>query len=71
MFFMACKGCFFKFYRSYSTTNRDSSAVLVVSPLIPLMMDQVHSLCERSVDATVISSGVKVSNNCNVHLVLQ
>ena len=51
--------------------NRDNSAVLVVSPLISLMMDQVHSLRKRSVDAAIISSGVKVSNIYNAHLVLQ
>ena len=51
--------------------NRDNSAVLVVSPLISLMMDQVHSLRKRSIDAAIISSGVKVSNIYNAHLVLQ
>ena len=52
------KGCFYgcprvtvnrcatKFYHSYSTTNLtgDNSAVLVVSPLLSLMMDQVDGI---------------------------
>ena len=40
--------------------GKDSSVVIVVSPLISLMVDQVQSLRRRSVRAAIMSSGSKV-----------
>ena len=37
--------------------GRDNSLVLIVSPLVSLMVDQVRSLRSRSVKASVMSSG--------------
>ena len=37
--------------------GRDNSLVLVISPLVSLMVDQVRSLRSRSVKASVMSSG--------------
>ena len=40
--------------------GKDNSVVIVVSPLISLMVDQVQSLRRRSVRAAILSSGSKV-----------
>ena len=40
--------------------GKDNSVVIVVSPLISLMVDQVQSLRRRSVRAAIMSSGSKV-----------
>ena len=40
--------------------DKDNSTVIVVSPLISLMVDQVQSLRRRSVRAAIMSSGSKV-----------
>ena len=40
--------------------GKHNSAVIVISPLISLMVDQVSSLHSRSVRAAIISSGGKV-----------
>ena len=40
--------------------GKRNSAVIVISPLISLMVDQVSSLRSRSVRAAIISSGGKV-----------
>ena len=40
--------------------GKDNSVVIVVSPLISLMVDQVQNLRRRSVKADIMSSGSKV-----------
>ena len=37
--------------------GRHGSVVIVISPLVSLMVDQVKSLRQRSVNATIMSSG--------------
>ena len=40
--------------------GKDNSVIIVVSPLISLMVDQVQNLRRRSVRAAIMSSGSKV-----------
>ena len=41
--------------------GRHGSVVIVISPLVSLMVDQVQNLRQRSVKAAIISSGIKIS----------
>ena len=52
--------CATKFYRLYNLDDklgRHGSVVIVISPLVSLMVDQVQSLRQRSVNAAIMSSG--------------
>ena len=46
-------------YQIPALTYSDRSLVLVLSPLIALMQDQVDSLCSRDIDATYINSSLE------------
>ena len=54
--------CFHTFVFDYKLALTDVSAVLVITPLIALMVDQVRSLRSKGVKASVVTSGTTTTH---------